>query len=291
MFENISFPSVDEVQKNWKRPNVIKFLEENKVELDLDDAHIQILKDNHVSGISFLELTLEELLASPYKLPGGPAKVISKLVKKIKGEGQGQKKEADVILTVDAKILQYSRRFKKEHSEASDKGNFMDFIDQYVPEHPEVSYGDVVKAFQESQGQGKETDTGLSKLINFTNEEEEVVRKAFVRDFRDPSDLSKRFMFFINKSLREYETTKDYYAPYTTLIQASGTGKSKLLMNFAENIMTVYCCLRDPKSSGYPSRSHIAKTLLDEFDNERKAIVTYLAYICACFQKLQEFNG
>src|SRR5437868_13662270 len=78
--------------------------------------------------------------------------------------------------------------------------------------------------------QSKETDTGLSKLINFTNEEEEVVRKAFVRDFRDPSDLSKRFMFFINKCLREYETTKDYYAPYTTLIQASGTGKSKLLM-------------------------------------------------------------
>ncbi|CAG8854348.1 42131_t:CDS:2, partial [Gigaspora margarita] len=191
---------------------------------------------------------------------------------------------------VDAKILQYSRQFTKEHSDASDIGNFMGFIDQYVPEHPEVSYEDVVKTFQESQGQEK-ADTDSSKLINFTREEEEVVRKAFVRDFRDPSDLSERFMFFISKCLCEYETTKDYYAPYTTLIQASGTGKSKLLMNFAENIMTVYCCLRDPKSSGYPSRSHIAKTLLDEFDNERKAIVTYLAYICACFQKLQEFNG
>ena len=128
-------------------------------------------------------------------------------------------------------------------------------------------------------------------MINFTKEEEEVVRKAFDRAFQDPSNLSERFMLFINKCMHEYETTKDYYAPYTTLIQASGTGKSKLLMNFAENIMTVYCCLRNSKSSGYPSRSHIAKTLLDEFDNERKAIVTYLAYICACFQKLQEFNG
>ncbi|CAG8813692.1 10677_t:CDS:1, partial [Racocetra fulgida] len=134
-------------------------------------------------------------------------------------------------------------------------------------------------------------DTDSNKLIDFTKEEKEVVRKAFDRAFKDPSDLSKRFMLFINKCLRKYETTSEYYAPYTTLIQASGTGKSKLLMNFAENVMTVYCCLRDSKSSGYPSRSHIAKTLLDEFNHERKAIVTYLAYICACFQKMQEFNG
>lgn len=52
---------------------------------------------------------------------------------------------------VDTKF-QYCQRYKSEHSEASDKGNFMDFISQYVSEHPEVSYEDVVKAFQESQG-------------------------------------------------------------------------------------------------------------------------------------------
>ncbi|CAG8464573.1 26462_t:CDS:2 [Dentiscutata erythropus] len=166
----------------------------------------------------------------------------------------------------------------------------MNFITQYVPEHPEDSYEDVVKAFQESQGQEK-VDTDSRKLINFMNEEEEIVRKAFDRAFQDPSDLSERFMLFINKCSREYKMTKDYYAPYTTLIQASGTGKSKLLKNFAENIMSVYCCLRDFKSSGYPSRSYIANTLLREFENERDAIVTYLAYICTCFQKLQEFNG
>ena len=123
------------------------------------------------------------------------------------------------------------------------------------------------------------------------SEEEEIVRKAFDRTFQDPSDLSKRFMDFIESCLCKYETTKEYYAPYTTLVQSSGTGKSKLLKNFAENQMTVYCCLRDFKSNGYPSRSHIADILLREFENERKAIVTYLAYICTCFQKLQEFNG
>ncbi|CAG8659327.1 7467_t:CDS:1, partial [Scutellospora calospora] len=55
---------------------------------------------------------------------------------------------------VDAKILQYYQRYKNEHSETSDKEirsfMFMNFISQYVPEHPKDSYEDVVKAFQES---------------------------------------------------------------------------------------------------------------------------------------------
>ncbi|CAG8744215.1 25005_t:CDS:10 [Cetraspora pellucida] len=83
---------------------------------------------------------------------------------------------------------------------------------------------------------------------------------------------------------------KGYYALYTTLVQASGTEKFKLLINVAKKIITVYCCLRDFKSSGYPSRLDIANILIRDFMNEQEAIATYLAYICACFQKMQEFD-
>ncbi|CAG8851697.1 29892_t:CDS:1, partial [Racocetra persica] len=124
-----------------------------------------------------------------------------------------------------------------------------------------------------------------------SEEDEEIVQKAFNRTFQDPSNLSERFIQFIDKCLDDYETIKGYYAPYTTLVQASGTGKSKLLINVAEKIITVYCCLRDSKSSGYPSRSDIANILVRDFMNEQEAIATYLAYICACFQKMQEFDG
>ncbi|CAG8772474.1 11839_t:CDS:1, partial [Racocetra fulgida] len=123
-----------------------------------------------------------------------------------------------------------------------------------------------------------------------SEEDEEIVQKAFSRTFQDPSNLSERFIKFIDKCLDDYETIKGYYAPYTTLVQASGTGKSKLLINVAEKIMTVYCCLRDSKSSGYPFRSDIANILVRDFMNEQEAIATYLAYICACFQKMQEFD-
>ncbi|CAG8727381.1 24676_t:CDS:2 [Cetraspora pellucida] len=123
-----------------------------------------------------------------------------------------------------------------------------------------------------------------------SEEDEEIVQKAFNRTFQNPSNLSERFIQFIDKCLDNYETINGYYVLYTTLVQASGTGKSKLLINVAEKIMTVYCCLRDFKSSSYPFRSNIANILVSDFMNKQEAIATYLAYISTCFQKLQEFN-
>ena len=91
MFDNIPLLSVEEVEK-WTRTNIIKFLQDNADEdkLDLNDDDIAKIKKNKVKDSAFLKLTLEKLLASPYELPGGPAKVIAKLIKTIKGEGQGK---------------------------------------------------------------------------------------------------------------------------------------------------------------------------------------------------------
>ncbi|CAG8496730.1 10658_t:CDS:2 [Gigaspora margarita] len=69
---------------------VIKFLQENKDKLDLDDNNINIIKKNKVAGPAFLSLTLKTLIQKDglFVLSYGPAKVISDLVNKIKGEGQ-----------------------------------------------------------------------------------------------------------------------------------------------------------------------------------------------------------
>ncbi|CAG8797648.1 3845_t:CDS:2 [Gigaspora margarita] len=87
MSENINLPLVEDVQE-WKKAGVIKFLQENKDRLDLDDDDIEIIKKNKVTGPNFLLLSKDELLAHPYNLPAGPATTIVELVKKIKGEGQ-----------------------------------------------------------------------------------------------------------------------------------------------------------------------------------------------------------
>ncbi|CAG8569054.1 19105_t:CDS:2 [Cetraspora pellucida] len=79
-------PTVNEVEGWKKTEQLINFL--HKQDLGLKDKHFDILCKQEVNGISFLELTLEKLLVFPYELPGGPAEVIAKLVKKIKDEGE-----------------------------------------------------------------------------------------------------------------------------------------------------------------------------------------------------------
>ncbi|CAI2182465.1 9724_t:CDS:2, partial [Funneliformis geosporum] len=80
-------PSVEEIKK-WKRADVINFLQEKKEELDIDDKHIEFIKDQEVSGSDFLLLSEEKLLNKPYNLAGGPATRIAELAKEISGENQ-----------------------------------------------------------------------------------------------------------------------------------------------------------------------------------------------------------
>ncbi|CAG8839098.1 7288_t:CDS:1, partial [Gigaspora margarita] len=86
MSDDIPLPSIEEIQQQWKRPNVLAYLRSKQEELDLDDEDIQIIEKKKVSGDDFLDLNTEELMK--YGLEDGPAKRIVKLVKKIKGEGQ-----------------------------------------------------------------------------------------------------------------------------------------------------------------------------------------------------------
>ncbi|CAB4399643.1 unnamed protein product [Rhizophagus irregularis] len=77
-------PSVEEIKK-WKRSDVIKCLQENKEDLDLDDEDIEIIRTNKVAGQAFLLLTEEKLLNNPYNLAGGPASSIAYLVETLGG--------------------------------------------------------------------------------------------------------------------------------------------------------------------------------------------------------------
>src|SRR5207248_497499 len=89
VMSNIPLPSVEEVNK-WKQNDVTKFLQDKKEELDLDDKHIEVIKDQEVAGRDFLSLTLETLTQKDglFVLSYGPAKRFTSLVNDIKGKGQ-----------------------------------------------------------------------------------------------------------------------------------------------------------------------------------------------------------
>ncbi|PKC05190.1 hypothetical protein RhiirA5_421203 [Rhizophagus irregularis] len=68
--------------ENWDTETLIDFLKEQNLKLDDDD--LGILRKQKIDGQAFLELTKEELLASPYNFPGGPAIKLAKEIKALK---------------------------------------------------------------------------------------------------------------------------------------------------------------------------------------------------------------
>ncbi|CAG8806029.1 6414_t:CDS:2 [Gigaspora margarita] len=128
------YPSVDEF-RGWKRADVIKFIKGKKEELDLDldDEDIGQIEKNKVSGDVLLGLSYEELLVRPYDLFGGPAKIISGLIKDIKGEGQGTTASNQELqeLKEQLALLQASKVKEEETIRLSSEG-WEDFTQLYT---------------------------------------------------------------------------------------------------------------------------------------------------------------
>ncbi|CAG8853699.1 35379_t:CDS:1, partial [Gigaspora margarita] len=82
--EKVPLPTVNEVEGWTETEELINFLRTQG--LGLKDNHFNILREQEINGISFLELNVDKLMN--YGLKGGPAEVIAKLINKIKGEGQ-----------------------------------------------------------------------------------------------------------------------------------------------------------------------------------------------------------
>eukprot|EP01033_Poteriospumella_lacustris_P003851 gene3851-2735_t len=59
-----------------------------------------------------------------------------------------------------------------------------------------------------------------------------------------------------------FEKNQKFYANFTSMIQGSGSGKSRLVKECSREFYVVYLCLRPEDSSGVPRRSSLASTLL-----------------------------
>ena len=84
--------------------------------------------------------------------------------------------------------------------------------------------------------------------------------------FRSPIDdpLDGLGLFSKAMSANAQKWSKfDYYSPYTALVQASGTGKSRMLLEYGKRAWAFYICLRPHCSTGFPPRSPIADVLLE----------------------------
>jgi hypothetical protein len=88
---------------------------------------------------------------------------------------------------------------------------------------------------------------------------------------------------------------KDYYYPGTSIIQTSGSGKSKTVCALSQlGVFVVYCSFMGENASGYPKRSSVANILADAKDTtaekENQFIHYYLFWLEELIKFLEKFE-
>lgn len=89
-----------------------------------------------------------------------------------------------------------------------------------------------------------------------------ALEKAFDLQFQDPHGMKEDFRIYLNRKHKTWKSN-NHYIPYSTIFQSSGYGKSRLIKEMAKDIPTIYICLRDAKSTGYPLRTNVGADLFE----------------------------
>ncbi|KAJ1565944.1 hypothetical protein HK405_011283, partial [Cladochytrium tenue] len=98
---------------------------------------------------------------------------------------------------------------------------------------------------------------------------------AFKREFKDPDNYVNRLYEDLERYAKAWERG-GYYFPGASIIQTSGSGKSRAMRELAKHgVYVVYCSFMKGDASGFPRRSDIAEELL-------RPETSFLAYFLAC---------
>ena len=86
---------------------------------------------------------------------------------------------------------------------------------------------------------------------------------AFTAEYLDPWKNVDRLISFVNSQSETYFANKaTFMAPYTSIVQSSGTGKTRLLREYANKIPCVYMCIADRSEMCFPKPSELFRTAM-----------------------------
>src|SRR5581483_4138503 len=125
----------------------------------------------------------------------------------------------------------------------------------------------------------------------------ENLEKAFNVDYVDNNNMIEEFLFYLNRKHKKWYKNTNHHVPYSTIFQSSGYGKSRLIKEVAKQIPTVYLCLRDENSTGYPPRTNVGADLFERLlkdlkEGEEWRFLYILQAIIQCFnEELTECKG
>jgi hypothetical protein len=99
----------------------------------------------------------------------------------------------------------------------------------------------------------------------------DVQSSAFCTQYVDPNNEVGRFIWYVRECSKRYHQKRYYFlSPYITVVQSSGYGKSRLLLEASRSIRTLYVCMRT-KNSGFPARTEQAMEALFSGLNQTNA--------------------
>jgi hypothetical protein len=143
-----------------------------------------------------------------------------------------------------------------------------------------------------AQGSGTLNITLSSPDVIDTGSEmhRENLKKAFNVDYVDNNKMKDKFLNYLNCKHKAWFNNTNHCVPYATIFQSSGYGKSRLIKEVAKQIPTVYICLRDAASTGYPSRTSTGADLFEQVlkdlkEGEEWRFLFILQAIILCFNE------
>jgi hypothetical protein len=115
--------------------------------------------------------------------------------------------------------------------------------------------------------------------------EESSLAIDFMEIYVDKMKLIDGFKNYLIACERKFrDSSQTFLSPYVTLVQSSGYGKTRLIREVANQLITLYVCFRDYGSTGYPPRTSKAiDTLFHGLETKERAAYVHELKRRICF--------
>ncbi|CAB4474947.1 unnamed protein product [Rhizophagus irregularis] len=262
-----------------------------KGRLENIDTHINTLTAQEVDGVAFLEIT-QEYLTKNLEIPLGPAKKILKLINEIKEEystaGIGSLISGIAGLKLqDKKIwVRYNYEYVSLPESVLKIMRVSDVNDlkRTIKAQLNISGNVTIHRGSETLEDSKlvtelhNTEDNAYDIIVTENDDESSSSDEKEEDAKqiEPNRIEEAFQVKYQGTTLEtfcsrlklfhdewYQQIKPY-APYLTIIQSSGSGKTRLVGELrTKGIYILYICKRHESSSGYPASTPYVQKILE----------------------------
>ncbi|KAG9313087.1 hypothetical protein JVU11DRAFT_6531 [Chiua virens] len=204
------------------------------------------------------------------------------LAKRRSAEWRANPSFADLVQVLNA-IIEKDPRLDRKYA---DYQNQVDLLEKHPWMESEIETAWKEKSYRNIRRLAILHPTTVRQ--NLSPEQLSALRGALSRPFRgDALDAFLNYLEENDKAFNEYP--QKYYAKFCSIVQSSGCGKTRLMLELGEkNVFVLYMNIRSPEDTqGYPPRDDIpANILTARYNTEQEYSMRCRAFFAAVFKVL-----